>query len=309
MNDQLQCPLFSLPPELRNTIYSFVFAYHGELVAFEAAEARAPSPALLATCRRINHEAKASLQELTLTARDFWRETTFTLEMLDAKERAVPAIQLSQAIGISHIGLIKRLEIVTSVEGSEVTMHLNLTRGTVAIQCATAPLMATRLRYAIMLNMLSIVKYRLLVSDATRPTSHIHWCFHYWLVQAKRYQLYVTGPHSQSLWMLEDALYHLKRNDSQFQEKYNEFVGGWGRRELRAVLEACYEAVNKAPSMPDTIGAGPGRSDRIIPAGHPVMGAVVPEYHMPALNVRMSTALQVPRASQRGFPRSGQRLA
>jgi hypothetical protein len=90
-NDQSSCPLFRLPPELRNAIYTCVFYGKYSLPQFEwdeehkspklnlkCAQPRAPPNELLRTCRSIYNESK----RIYIKAKtQFWSDTTFTLAL------------------------------------------------------------------------------------------------------------------------------------------------------------------------------------------------------------------------------------
>lgn len=90
-NDQSNCPLFRLPPELRNTIYTYVvYSKYGlpqcqwdeehdsPMLDLERAQSHAPSSALLRTCRSIYDESKGIFVKAKT---QFWSGTTFTLTL------------------------------------------------------------------------------------------------------------------------------------------------------------------------------------------------------------------------------------
>ena len=87
--DQNTCPLFRLPPELRNTIYTYVAYSKFSLPQFEwdeehnspkldlkCAQPLAPSNELLKTCRSIYDESEGIFVRAKT---QFWSDTTFTL--------------------------------------------------------------------------------------------------------------------------------------------------------------------------------------------------------------------------------------
>jgi hypothetical protein len=90
-NDQTNCPLFRLPPELRNTIYAYVFYSKYSLPQFQwdeqhdcpelnlkCAQPRALPIEPLRTCRSIHKESKGIYVEAKT---QFWSDTTFTLKL------------------------------------------------------------------------------------------------------------------------------------------------------------------------------------------------------------------------------------
>lgn len=90
-NEQSSCPLFRLPPELRNTIYTYVFYSKYSLPQFKwdeehnapklklkCAQPRAPPNELLRTCRSIYNESKGIYVRAKT---QFWSDTTFTLTL------------------------------------------------------------------------------------------------------------------------------------------------------------------------------------------------------------------------------------
>lgn len=89
--DQSTCTLFRLPPELRNTIYTYVAYSKFSLPQFEwdeehnspkldlgCAQQRAPSDELLRTCRSIHDESEGIFVRAKT---QFWSDTTFTLAL------------------------------------------------------------------------------------------------------------------------------------------------------------------------------------------------------------------------------------
>lgn len=90
-NDQSTCPLFRLPPELRNAIYTYVVHSKYDLPQFQwdeehdspklslkRAQYHAPQNALLQTCRSIYAESKGIF---VAAKTQFWSDTTFTLTL------------------------------------------------------------------------------------------------------------------------------------------------------------------------------------------------------------------------------------
>lgn len=78
MDPQTSCPLFKLPPELRDRIYEDAFgeeSHHGK-VPISSAIRMAPQAALALTCRRIHQEAIGHHQALY---KAFWRSNIFTV--------------------------------------------------------------------------------------------------------------------------------------------------------------------------------------------------------------------------------------
>jgi hypothetical protein len=104
VNSQDDCSLFKLSAELRNKIYSLVFAIetNEDDNSIELNESTAaPSKALSMTCKRIHHEAHAMYKA---AYRDF-PEHVFTLNVPDRRSRPfVP--NLGDAI-FSHINTIR----------------------------------------------------------------------------------------------------------------------------------------------------------------------------------------------------------
>jgi ferredoxin len=89
MNAQDGCPLFHLPPELRNAIYAYAIDrtdgrygwiedHDGPKISLLNARQCAPSNELLVTCRRICAEGRGIFVQ---AQRDFLSKTTFTLEV------------------------------------------------------------------------------------------------------------------------------------------------------------------------------------------------------------------------------------
>ena len=89
--DQSTCPLFRLPPELRNTIYTYVAYSKFSLPQFEwdeehnspkldleSAQPLTPSNELLRTCRSIYDESEGIFVRAKT---QFWSDTTFTLTL------------------------------------------------------------------------------------------------------------------------------------------------------------------------------------------------------------------------------------
>ena len=89
--DQSTCPLFRLPPELRNNIYTYVAYSKFSLPQFEwdeeqnspklnlkCAQPRAPANELLRTCRSIYDESEGIFVRAKT---QFWSDTTFTLAL------------------------------------------------------------------------------------------------------------------------------------------------------------------------------------------------------------------------------------
>lgn len=93
-NDQSTCFLFRLPPEIRNTIYTYALnckiaqcrcahcrwdeEHNCPQVNLKHAKPRAPSNELLRTCRRIFNEGKGLFVK---AQRDFWSNSTFVLKL------------------------------------------------------------------------------------------------------------------------------------------------------------------------------------------------------------------------------------
>ena len=76
-----ECPLKSMPPEIRNRIYTFTFAL--ELDAkVELLDAKPPLKALLLTCRQIYEEAK---HMYGAAHRQFWSITQFQISLPETK--------------------------------------------------------------------------------------------------------------------------------------------------------------------------------------------------------------------------------
>ena len=91
-NDQDTCLLFRLPPELRNTIYTYVVYNKFALPQFQwdeehdspqlnmiCAQRHAPSNELLRTCGSIYDESRGIFVN---AQKEFWSDTTFTLNLL-----------------------------------------------------------------------------------------------------------------------------------------------------------------------------------------------------------------------------------
>ena len=78
MNHQTGCRLLSLPPELRNRIYSY--ALQPEESETRLLEAKKPKKDLLFSCKQIHGEAT---KMYTKVYRDFFTKTTFTLYVDD----------------------------------------------------------------------------------------------------------------------------------------------------------------------------------------------------------------------------------
>jgi hypothetical protein len=94
INDQIACPLFRLPPELRNTTYTYVLnckiaqcrcghwhwdeEHNCPRVNLKHAKPRAPSNELLGSCRRVHNEGRGLFVK---AQRAFWGNSTFFLEL------------------------------------------------------------------------------------------------------------------------------------------------------------------------------------------------------------------------------------
>lgn len=89
--DQSTCPLFRLPPELRNTIYTYAFRSKYGMSPFQwdekhdcpkitlkRAQSHAPPNELLRTCRSIYAEGKGIFVDAKT---QYWSNTTFTLTL------------------------------------------------------------------------------------------------------------------------------------------------------------------------------------------------------------------------------------
>lgn len=92
MNPQMICPIFRLPPELRNDIYKYTFGQQAcgvqgwdgihdcpEIDLFSACSAAPfPAAALLRSCRLLHHESKRIFHKMQ---NEFWSNSTFIIPL------------------------------------------------------------------------------------------------------------------------------------------------------------------------------------------------------------------------------------
>lgn len=100
MNSQTDSPLFNLPAELRNEIYSYTLEDDSKEVPL--LEARKPEKALLLTCQKIQGEAN---KMYTKVYRDYWTKTTFTVSPTDSAR--IVSLDWLQDIDLERITHIK----------------------------------------------------------------------------------------------------------------------------------------------------------------------------------------------------------
>lgn len=153
-DDQKHCPLFKLPPELRNRIYSCAtsqseakekpqdselpldnsnqHAYRDEppyakdyhsLPAVNVNEIShvKPSNALLGTCKRIYEEARAMF---AASQRAFWRTNAFVFHLHDTKTASIPTAQdIVSRLHPKQIDAMPKFSVVMTMAGCLHTFH------------------------------------------------------------------------------------------------------------------------------------------------------------------------------------------
>jgi hypothetical protein len=135
-NVQQDCPLFVLSKELRDEIYKLAFTptidetpstNDDELIDLTRAIALAPSNALMASCKRLYHDAA----DIYVTARrQFWSENHFVIpmEFNDSAAAGSPRADLKLLrLGFKHFELLKRVTI--RVSGADFTHEHHLGPG------------------------------------------------------------------------------------------------------------------------------------------------------------------------------------
>lgn len=143
INIQQDCPLFKLPPELRNDIYAYTFSpsvsapTNGHLppVELDKLAITAPSTALLATCRLVAQETVGIFRQGYTT---FWKShSTFSITLSDdwedgqsraAGKFTVPELldetQLCPEIRVGHLSAMKHLIIIVKSDLGDFEAHL-----------------------------------------------------------------------------------------------------------------------------------------------------------------------------------------
>lgn len=115
--------LLALPPEIRNIIYGYVFAFDSQQkIPLQAAQATAPELALLLTCRQIHDQAQGLHAEETEA---FWTDLTFTVDVSGAMAEGLTPAQLAQAVNLRQLLRITRLDIEVIVDDTPFVFTLS----------------------------------------------------------------------------------------------------------------------------------------------------------------------------------------
>lgn len=139
-NKQKNCPLLHLPPELRNLIYTYAFSSEVpknvfrsrlpvkrplEMIDLENAINLGPSNELLATCRRIRHEADG----IFVASRSaFWESNTILVDLRDDwkgadDNEAKPAVNIT-LLRHDLLCLVPRFVVFVNVGSHKDEYHL-----------------------------------------------------------------------------------------------------------------------------------------------------------------------------------------
>lgn len=119
-NSQKSCPIFRLPPELRNSIYTYVFDQQPcgvacwddqfdcpEIELFSAhSVAPRPNTTLLTSCRLVYYEAQGVFLKMQS---EFWTNSTFTIASTQTKP--YPTATFPSGLRTEHLEMISRINI------------------------------------------------------------------------------------------------------------------------------------------------------------------------------------------------------
>lgn len=125
-----KCALFTLPAELRNTIYALTFTSFSSSsfeIPLSSAHTFAPPKNPLQTCQRFYREANGIYKAAT---RSYWSETTFTIDAAAGEKPWIDELHITHVTQIEiHTATVRRETVLMSLKPSTLPFAWSIQSG------------------------------------------------------------------------------------------------------------------------------------------------------------------------------------